>query len=320
MNYGELDYVGAHDGFFQNVQTVAGQSYTLSFDARSRPGLTAATCTIEVLWNNTVVATVPPGSAWATHTFSVTGTGGQDRLTFREVQSQSADGLGALYDNIRLVARQSGQPAAAGGGRRQRGNQRGRGGHRCSARERHRSEPGHDARHRRDCRSGGRGERFGRCRPGDGHAERQRDTDGRPRPERQWPAQLRVYRVQWDADRRGPRDAQRCSGRRRAGRRRGDIRSDGDREPGLRLHRAGEQLHRRGRRCAGLFGAPRRWRRAAILARLQFRDPHLLRHAGRRECRPAVGSGDRERRRAVRRRHFHADSWDGAAERRRTCL
>ena len=86
------------------MQTVAGQSYTLSFDARSRPGLTAATCTIEVLWNNTVVATVPPGSAWATHTFSVTGTGGQDRLTFREVQSQSADGLGALYDNIRLVA------------------------------------------------------------------------------------------------------------------------------------------------------------------------------------------------------------------------
>ena len=105
----------AHDGFFQNVQTVAGQSYTLSFDARSRPGLTAATCTIEVLWNNTVVATVPPGSAWATYTFAVTGTGGQDRLTFREVQSQSADGLGALYDNIRLVAANPGnlQPPVA---------------------------------------------------------------------------------------------------------------------------------------------------------------------------------------------------------------
>jgi hypothetical protein len=104
VNYGELDYLGGHDGSFQNVQTVAGQSYALAFDARSRPGLTAATCSIEVLWNSTVVATVPPGNAWATYTFTVSGTGGSDRLTFREVQSQGADGLGALYDNIRLSA------------------------------------------------------------------------------------------------------------------------------------------------------------------------------------------------------------------------
>jgi hypothetical protein len=34
----------------------------------------------------------------------VTGPRGQDRLTFREVAAQGADGLGALYDNVRLVA------------------------------------------------------------------------------------------------------------------------------------------------------------------------------------------------------------------------
>jgi hypothetical protein len=35
-DYGELDYLGARDGLYQTVKTVAGQSYELSFDARSR--------------------------------------------------------------------------------------------------------------------------------------------------------------------------------------------------------------------------------------------------------------------------------------------
>jgi hypothetical protein len=103
-NYGELDYTSGRDGFYQNVSTVAGQSYDLSFDARSRPGFTGATCTIEVLWNDSVIATVPPGSTWKTYDFSVIGTGGLDRLTFREAAGQSVDGLGALYDNVSLVA------------------------------------------------------------------------------------------------------------------------------------------------------------------------------------------------------------------------
>lgn len=103
-NFGELDFLSGRDGFYQNVSTVAGQRYDLSFDARSRPGFTGATCTIEVLWNDTVIATVPPGSTWKTYDFSVTGTGGLDRLTFREAAGQSADGLGALYDNVSLVA------------------------------------------------------------------------------------------------------------------------------------------------------------------------------------------------------------------------
>jgi hypothetical protein len=37
----------------------------------------------------------------------VTGTGGQDRLTFREADGQGLDGLGALYDNVSLVATRS---------------------------------------------------------------------------------------------------------------------------------------------------------------------------------------------------------------------
>ncbi|MBR0959029.1 Ig-like domain-containing protein [Bradyrhizobium japonicum] len=102
-NYGELDYVGTRDGFYQDVKTVAGQVYQLSFDARSRPGFSGATCSIEVLWNGSVVATVPPGTAWDSYDFKVVGTGSNDRLTFREVASQGGDGLGALYDNIELT-------------------------------------------------------------------------------------------------------------------------------------------------------------------------------------------------------------------------
>jgi hypothetical protein len=108
VNFGELDYLGARDGLYQTVKTSAGQSYDLSFDARSRPGFTSATTTMEVLWNESVVATVPPRSDWNTYNFAVTGTGGQDRLTFREAAGQSADGLGALYDNVSLVPVASG--------------------------------------------------------------------------------------------------------------------------------------------------------------------------------------------------------------------
>ena len=106
-NFGELDYQGARDGLYQTVKTTAGQSYDLSFDARSRADSGIRTNTIEVLWNDKVVATVPPGNNWQTHHFSVTGTGGQDRLTFREAAGQGADGHGALYDNISLVSKPS---------------------------------------------------------------------------------------------------------------------------------------------------------------------------------------------------------------------
>ena len=106
-NFGELDYGSARDGLYQTVKTTAGQSYDLSFDARSRSDSGLTTNTIEVLWNDKVVATVPPGSNWKTHHFSVTGTGGQDRLTFREAAGQGADGHGALYDNVSLVSKSS---------------------------------------------------------------------------------------------------------------------------------------------------------------------------------------------------------------------
>ncbi len=102
-DFAELDYQGALDGFYQDVQTVAGQAYTLSFDLCARPNQAISTQSVEVLWNGRVVASAVPTPAWRTFTVGVTGTGARDRLTIREVGSQSTDGWGALLDNFRLA-------------------------------------------------------------------------------------------------------------------------------------------------------------------------------------------------------------------------
>ncbi|AMJ62438.1 Calx-beta domain-containing protein [Bosea sp. PAMC 26642] len=102
--FAELDYNWLRDGFGQSVQTVAGQAYNLSFDLRSRPGVSTTTQGVEIVWNDVVVATTTPGAAWAVFNVALTGTGGQDRLAIREIASQGGDGFGALLDNFKLVA------------------------------------------------------------------------------------------------------------------------------------------------------------------------------------------------------------------------
>jgi hypothetical protein len=102
-DFAELDYLGARDGFYQDVNAAAGQSYTLSFDLRARPGAPTSSLGVEVVWNGQVVATATPGTDWGTFTTTVTGTSGQDRLTIREVDGQGGDGKGALLDDFVLV-------------------------------------------------------------------------------------------------------------------------------------------------------------------------------------------------------------------------
>jgi hypothetical protein len=99
----ELDFHGARDGFFQDVDAAAGEAYTLSFDLRARPGAPVSSQGVEVVWNDRVVATATPGADWGTFTTTLTGTAGTDRLTIREVASQGGDGLGALLDDFVLV-------------------------------------------------------------------------------------------------------------------------------------------------------------------------------------------------------------------------
>jgi glucose/arabinose dehydrogenase len=104
VNFAELDFDIAQDGFYQDVQTTAGQAHTLTFDLRLRPGIVPSTQTVEILWNGAVVASTLPSANWGSFTASnLIGTGGLDRLTIREVQSQGSDGVGALLDNFKLA-------------------------------------------------------------------------------------------------------------------------------------------------------------------------------------------------------------------------
>ncbi|MFI3138276.1 MAG: multicopper oxidase domain-containing protein [Methylococcaceae bacterium] len=103
----ELDAytVGPGTGFFQMVPTLLGQSYSLSVNvaARGSSSTVLASNSVEVWWKNQYIATIDPAStAFATYTFNVTGSGGSDRLEFRE-QAGDDDSLGGIIDNVRLL-------------------------------------------------------------------------------------------------------------------------------------------------------------------------------------------------------------------------
>jgi len=90
-------------GIYQDVQTVAGQTYTLSLDVAARIGSALSTNTVEVWWGNTKIATIDPTSTtFKTYTYTVTGTGGLDRLSFRE-QYCDDNGIGGIIDNVKLL-------------------------------------------------------------------------------------------------------------------------------------------------------------------------------------------------------------------------
>ena len=110
-NHIELDYRGAEgqlDGIYQDLQTEAGVSYDLTFDIRSRSSNSNSDDeAVVVEWNGVKTSVIgyradSPGQ-WTTHTVTVVGTGGNDRLLFRESGSAGAsDGTGPLLDNIRF--------------------------------------------------------------------------------------------------------------------------------------------------------------------------------------------------------------------------
>jgi uncharacterized repeat protein (TIGR01451 family) len=90
-------------GLYQDVQTTAGQTYQLSVDLAARSGTATATNTVEIWWAGCKIATIDPTStALTTYTFNVTGTGGANRLEFRE-QLGDDDCVGGIIDNVKLV-------------------------------------------------------------------------------------------------------------------------------------------------------------------------------------------------------------------------
>ncbi|MBY5978666.1 DUF642 domain-containing protein [Phaeobacter italicus] len=103
---------GALDTLSQTVQTQAGSTYTLSFDAGQRG---ADSESVEVLWNGESLGTFQPDAStdWTTFEVSVTGTGGADTLTFRELSDEN-DGSGPLLNNISLSDQVGGDDLPSG--------------------------------------------------------------------------------------------------------------------------------------------------------------------------------------------------------------
>ena len=100
--YLDIDAEVGIDHVYQDVETENGQTYQLDFAAADRSG--HGTNAFQVYWNGNLVADVDPAStAWEDFSFEVTGTGGIDRLEFREVGSGD-DAFGALIDAVSLQA------------------------------------------------------------------------------------------------------------------------------------------------------------------------------------------------------------------------
>ena len=100
--FAELDYDTRQSNIYQTVDTEAGAEYTFSFDYMKRPDSKGGSDTIEVFWNNKLVGTVDPTKAeWSKAEFKVIGTGGDDKIEFREAAGDN-DSYGGLLDNASM--------------------------------------------------------------------------------------------------------------------------------------------------------------------------------------------------------------------------
>ena len=101
-NIAELDFDRRASSIYQDVQTEAGAEYTFSFDYMKRPDSKAGSDSINVFWNGELVGTVDPANSfWEKASFTVKGTGGNDRIEFRE-SGEDNDSYGGLIDNASL--------------------------------------------------------------------------------------------------------------------------------------------------------------------------------------------------------------------------
>ncbi|WP_147126671.1 calcium-binding protein [Shimia ponticola] len=82
------DLGNGHSAMTQSVQTVTDGAYSITFEAAANIGEGHLSGTIEVLWNGEVIDTINTAEAgFESHTLNLIGTGGQDQLTFRSVES-----------------------------------------------------------------------------------------------------------------------------------------------------------------------------------------------------------------------------------------
>lgn len=117
----ELDSTGNSTVYrdFQGLDTA--MDFTLSLDFSARRGVSAASNTIEILWNDTVLDRITAdgvgqtGFNWTTHSWTVAPTAnGEGRITLRGIGTE--DTLGGIVDNVRLEGALDGFDPAVDGG------------------------------------------------------------------------------------------------------------------------------------------------------------------------------------------------------------
>jgi len=106
VNFVELDSY-SNSAMAQTLTTVAGATYDLSFAYSARPGVSAGSNVIQVLWDGIALAAVTANGSnlsdndWNVFKYTVTGSG-SDTLTFRAIGVN--DSLGGSLDAVSVTA------------------------------------------------------------------------------------------------------------------------------------------------------------------------------------------------------------------------
>lgn len=102
----ELDS-NANSGMYQDLATVAGESYLLSFAHSPRPGVNANSNGIDVFWGGSVVTNLAlsgvglPDTLWKVYSFNLVATSSTTRLQFNA--SGLSESLGGYIDAVAVA-------------------------------------------------------------------------------------------------------------------------------------------------------------------------------------------------------------------------
>ena len=104
-NYLNLDTTQFHrDVVFTDVDTVAGETYYVTFDLRTNGDQVASPDELRVRWNDAWATTILGTSEWTNHALVLTATSDLTQLAFLEPGETTGNGSGPLIDNIRIFS------------------------------------------------------------------------------------------------------------------------------------------------------------------------------------------------------------------------
>ncbi len=96
----ELDRNKKLNYISQTISTQKGKKYNLSIDAYARK---RGSSDFEILLDNKSILKVTPSEEWKRYKTSFIGKGKEEKITIKEISSQSKDGMGAVIDNISIT-------------------------------------------------------------------------------------------------------------------------------------------------------------------------------------------------------------------------